>query len=265
MQKKNICKFVQANNANTLNVVRFVLESDKDIMQLKSKLVRNRVMLVIEGQGEVVVNEKYYDVSIGTIIFMFAGENTLIQKDKNLQVIYIEFDGNRSSDLFFRFNINSNNRVFDNFESIIPMWKESLVGADVITIDLAAESVLLYAFSKLKRQNQQKESISKKMIEITKERFTDSSFGISLIAKQLSYNPKYLSHTFKKEMNVSYTEYLQDTRLRYAIFLLDNGIDSIKNVALLSGFSDPLYFSTVFKKRIKQTPKEYISAKNKEQ
>ena len=46
-------------------------------------------------------------------------------------------------------------------------------------------------------------------------------------------------------------------RLKFAVSLFDNGIDSVKNVALLSGFSDPLYFSTTFKKIMGKTPKEY--------
>ena len=44
--------------------------------------------------------------------------------------------------------------------------------------------------------------------------------------------------------------------------LFNEGLDSVKNVALLSGFSDPLYFSKVFKKRVGCAPTEYISRQN---
>ena len=46
-------------------------------------------------------------------------------------------------------------------------------------------------------------------------------------------------------------------RIKYAVSLLEHGIDSVKNVAFLSGFSDPLYFSNVFKKVVGVSPKEY--------
>ncbi|MBQ9769648.1 MAG: helix-turn-helix transcriptional regulator, partial [Clostridia bacterium] len=57
--------------------------------------------------------------------------------------------------------------------------------------------------------------------------------------------------------NTGYSEYLRTIRIKYAVSLFNHGIDSVKNVALLSGFSDPLYFSTIFRKEIGVTPTEY--------
>ena len=62
-------------------------------------------------------------------------------------------------------------------------------------------------------------------------------------------------------MNISYSEYLRSVRLKYAVTLFDHGIDSVKNVALLSGFSDPLYFSKVFKDTIGVSPTVYVKNK----
>ena len=61
----------------------------------------------------------------------------------------------------------------------------------------------------------------------------------------------------KQTMNITYSEYLRNVRIKYAITLLNNGLDSIKNVAFLSGYSDPLYFSNVFKRVVGCSPKEY--------
>ena len=98
-----------------------------------------------------------------------------------------------------------------------------------------------------------------KIIGLTEERFRDPQLSLSQIAKEIGYNSKYLSHYFKKKMNVTYTQYLRSFRFKYAISLFKLGINSIKNVALLSGFSDPLYFSNAFKKEIGVSPKDFIS------
>ena len=98
------------------------------------------------------------------------------------------------------------------------------------------------------------------ILRLTAERFSDPTLSIANLSEELSYHPKYISHLFKKEMGITYSEYLRDTRLNYARGLFDHGLDSVKNVALLSGFSDPLYFSSVFKKVVGLSPTDYIKA-----
>ena len=63
-------------------------------------------------------------------------------------------------------------------------------------------------------------------------------------------------------MVMSYSEYLRNYRINYAVSLLNHGIDSVKNIAFLSGFSDPLYFSNVFKKVMGISPKDYKARNN---
>ena len=56
---------------------------------------------------------------------------------------------------------------------------------------------------------------------------------------------------------MGFNEYLKNIRIKHATFLFAHGINSVKNVAHLSGFSDPFYFSSVFKKEMGVSPKEY--------
>ena len=129
-------------------------------------------------------------------------------------------------------------------------------------MDLAAESVLLYTFSRLFGSSVKNSGVVGKMLSMTEERFTEPTLSLSTLADELSYNTKYLSHIFKEKMGMGYSEYLRDTRIKFAVSLIDRGLDSIKNVALLSGFTDPLYFSTVFKKQIGMSPLAYIQKHN---
>ena len=179
---------------------------------------------------------------------------------RDTEYMYISFAGVRADDLFKRFGINKEHRVFDGFESLIPFWKESLSRADDTMIDLAAESMLLYTFSRLSGHVNQKNPLLNRMITLSEDNFNNPELSIDAIAKELAYNSKYLSHFFKKETGIAYSEYLRNLRIKYAISLLDHGIDSVKNIALLSGFHDPFYFSTVFKKCTGVSPKEYISS-----
>lgn len=176
--------------------------------------------------------------------------------------MYIDFSGTRSDILFHRFGINKNNRFFTGFDGIIPLWHDSLSRASEENIDLASESILLYTFSRLSGITAEQNNLVNAVVKLTEEQFSNHELSVTSIAKELAYNPKYLSHMFKKNMGVSYSEYLRTLRIKYAISLFDHGIDSVKNVAFLSGFSDPLYFSTVFKKVVGMSPKEYIHSQH---
>lgn len=261
MSTKNICKFTQPSLPNVLTVSCFVMEANEQVMTNKSVLNNNRMILMTGGSATLCFDGQELNTEAGTLVLGFAGESFTVKNIKNATYIYIDFGGTRGSDLLRRFDINKGNRVFCGFDGLIPMWSESLSRAGENTVDLAAESILLYTFSRLTGATFEANGIIGKIIDYTEENFTSPTLSVSEIANKLSYNPKYISHLFKEKMNVSYSEYLRSMRIKYAITLFDHGIDSIKNVALLSGFSDPLYFSTVFKKEIGVSPKDYINSK----
>jgi two-component system response regulator YesN len=142
---------------------------------------------------------------------------------------------------------------------LIPFCKDCLLSTPQEHIDLAAESVLLYVFSHLSSENASQNSLLQRITDLTNENFSNPELSISAIADDIGYNSKYLSHFFKEKMNVSYSEYLRSVRFKYAISLFEHGLNSIKNVSYLCGYSDPLYFSSSFKKEIGVSPKEFIS------
>ena len=258
-RRMNVCKFVNSEALQSLHITKFILE--KDITNFKDKvtLCANRLLIVKQGSAEFSVGANKYTVFAGGALFLFTNESFCAKGD-GAELMYIDFDGLRADELFLRFDISVVNRVFDGFDGVIPMWQESLLRADEQTIDIIAESMLLYAFSKLPSDTSAQNSLVNKMLEFCQKNFCDSNFSLTTLAQNLCYNPKYLSHLFKQKMNVGFSEYLRTLRINYAITLFDNGLDSIKNVALLSGFSDPLYFSSVFKKTVGKSPKDYICA-----
>lgn len=256
MKSRNICKFIPDYAGMGLNIKCFVYESDMDTIKASGTEKDNRAILIKSGNGSFVFDGIEFDFSAGDLLFSFTGE-TVFAKSEACEYIYIRFDGTRSEELFRRFGINKSNRIFKGCDGMIPLWQDSLSRASDSSIDLAAEGILLYAFSRLSTVTDEQSKVINMVVEITENRFSDSSLSISLIASQLSYNAKYLSHLFKTQMGVNYSEYLKNTRIKYAVALFDSGVDSVKNVAALSGFSDPLYFSSVFKKTVGMSPKEY--------
>lgn len=257
MTDKNICKFIAETATDKLEVERFIYESNVETMKGKSTVRKNRIILVKQGTGKIIIDSSCYDIESGTLIFIFKDEEMFVNPHTECEYMYIDFSGSRSESLFSRFRINKANRIFKGFDGLIPMWHDSLCRANEINIDLASESILLYTFSRLVAKTETHNTLIDKILKISEEKFTDRELSLASLAEKLSYNSKYISHIFKKKMGISYSEYLRNLRVKYAVSLLEHGIDSIKNVAFLSGFSDPLYFSNVFAKTIGVSPKEY--------
>ncbi|MBQ7036761.1 MAG: helix-turn-helix transcriptional regulator [Clostridia bacterium] len=253
----NICKFIEDASSGTLSVRNFICETDAATMLAPQLLKHHRMILISRGKLAFHLDGTVFSASVGTLAFVFAGEKFSLSPEGDCEYLYISFSGGRAGDLFRRFGIHKGNRFFENFDNLLPLWKDSLVRASKENIDLAAESVLLYTLSRFSASPDKQNTIIQKMLEITEHGFGDPTLSISALSKMLSYNPKYLSHLFKEKMGVGYTEYLRTYRIKYAITLMDHGIDSVKNLASLCGFQNPLYFSAVFKKAVGIPPSEY--------
>ena len=263
VKNNNICKFPDSIiTNNSLSILCFVRESDQSIMCAARKLSANKILLLTDGEATLKIDGSPFELSKGSLIFCFAGESIVFENCDKAVYMYIDFEGARADELMRRFDVTPLSRSTDGLDGMIPLWQEGLARAREHTIDLVAESILLHSFSRLCETETANRGIIGSIAEITDECFNDPELSISVIAQRLSYNPKYLSHYFKEKTGMSYSEYLRSVRLNYAVSLFNNGIDSVKNVAILSGFSDPLYFSNVFKKHIGMSPKAYVEKMN---
>ncbi len=91
--------------------------------------------------------------------------------------------------------------------------------------------------------------------------FADVNYKLDAYLKSLPFSYDYLRKLFKKETGVTPHEYLTRTRMNAAQMLLSgtSRFDySINETSEMCGFSEPLYFSRVFKKRFGCSPSQYV-------
>ena len=81
--------------------------------------------------------------------------------------------------------------------------------------------------------------------------------SLASLAKIFSVSESYLSSLFKKETGTSLTDYINSTRIRQALILLNTSTLPIGEVASRCGFLDSNYFSRIFKKQLGLSPREY--------
>lgn len=92
---------------------------------------------------------------------------------------------------------------------------------------------------------------------------SNSAYSVDDTLKRLPLSYEYLRKLFKKETGTTPLCYLSDCRMRLAAHIISSGISNqyseytISQIAEACGFSDPLYFSRVFKKNFGVSPTEY--------
>lgn len=92
---------------------------------------------------------------------------------------------------------------------------------------------------------------------------SDCTFSLEDCLKRLPLNYDYIRKSFKKETGTTPHEYLLKERMTLARQLISSGISnrfspfSVSQIAEACGFSDPLYFSRVFKNYFGVSPSEY--------
>jgi two-component system, response regulator YesN len=91
------------------------------------------------------------------------------------------------------------------------------------------------------------------------ERNYHKAITLEDIASEVNVSSQYLSRLFKAEMKENFIDYLTDIRIEKAKNLLATGALTIKEICYKIGYSDPNYFSRIFKKRVGIPPTEYKS------
>ena len=81
------------------------------------------------------------------------------------------------------------------------------------------------------------------------------------VAKRIDYSDAHFMRIFKKELGVTFVEYLTDYRLRYASYLLKEDTDTVSEIAAKCGFESASYFTRCFKSKYGVSPKVYRQRK----
>ncbi len=90
-----------------------------------------------------------------------------------------------------------------------------------------------------------------------KENLTED-LSLVAVARSVSLSPIYFHNQFKWAVGKTLREYVEEQRIKKAIHLLQTTSFSLTKIAYECGFSSQSYFSFVFKRKMKMTPREYV-------
>ena len=95
-----------------------------------------------------------------------------------------------------------------------------------------------------------------KAIQFIEERFTENITTESL-SEMVHLSEGYFCHLFKEVTGRSSKDYILGLRIKKAEKLLASSSASVTEVCYTCGFSDPNYFTRIFKKKVGKQPTQY--------
>jgi two-component system, response regulator YesN len=114
----------------------------------------------------------------------------------------------------------------------------------------------LLAYRDSRVDNQQARLIHQAVTYIHKN-FSDPDLSLSQVAASVSLSPSHISVLFRQEMGATYRDYLTRVRIAHAKELLRTTNLLCAEVAYQCGYSDPHYFSHIFKKNTGMSPQQF--------
>lgn len=106
-------------------------------------------------------------------------------------------------------------------------------------------------------RNKSTKSFVAKAVEYVKNNYGDEELSLDSICEYLGVSNSYFSTIFKKETGNSFITYLTDYRMDRAKSLLTTTEEKSYIIARQVGYTDPNYFSYVFKRRFGVSPSKY--------
>lgn len=252
----DICKFIPPQSMREgIEYFHFVYEASIDRLDQPFIHPNYYAHLVFRGNGRLKTGNKNFELVPGTLFFTFPYQSFEIDCSDDFSYLYISFNGLGAEDLLKKFRIEMENCVFPSFDGLTDFWMSAIRRINPSNDATLTESVLLYTLSVI--DCTQKTDKFESILQYIQNNYTDPTLTILKISDIFFYNKKYLSALFLKRTNVKFKEYLNTLRMQRALSLINDQTLSISELAEKCGFSDPLYFSKVFKKTTGHTPTEY--------
>lgn len=100
----------------------------------------------------------------------------------------------------------------------------------------------------------------KEIVDKISNDFHNININLNMILKKSGYAEDYIRSEFKKVTSKTPTEFLTETRIKQACFLMDTykNVLSLSEIAEKCGYTDYVYFSRRFKQTMGMSPRKYM-------
>lgn len=247
------------------------------------KLPVNLFVFVSSGTAVFTIETKPYAVTAGDVLiipantvysaitedcceyffFHFSGvikEDTISPPSSNPQVPFsFDLPANSQKTIFFELK-TSDAAAYEKIHNCIMSCMEYRFNLNYINrllIDTEFYKIMLILGGVMEKGASVFPATLEKMLRYIEINLTKPLSLIDL-CNYCGISAPYASRLFKKYLNITATEYINNKKLFYACELIRNTNMNINEISAYLGYSDVSYFSKIFKKRFGKSPKNYF-------
>ena len=226
--------------------------------------------IVVDGTGQLVYEDKEYELSSGSCVFIDCKKKYSHTTDANnlWTLRWCHFYGPTLNSIYQKYCERGGRPVFTPedstpFFSILDKLLAVSKGSDYMRDMLINEqlSTLIRLIMAESWHPEDKALPSKKASVLGVKKYLDENYAsrISLddLCNRFFISKYYLTHSFKEQFGLSITNYLLSVRITYAKQLLRFSSKTVEEIGYEVGIGAPAYFSRVFKEIEGVSPSVY--------
>lgn len=215
----------------------------------------------ISGAGTMEIEGKQYPFSAGSVLLCPPGMRHSKQSEDTFEDFYVTFSDSNLDYQVYTLEDQGELQILPILQILHTLFYQG-----------SSKSVCGALFDALMHilKPQLQETVTDKYVQILRraivDSFTDPDFNLEETCGRIPQNIDYLRRNFKRIVGVTPHRYLTRLRMENAKHILDESPEMkvyIREVALRSGFSDPLYFSKLFKKETGVSPSQWQGSEAK--
>lgn len=147
-------------------------------------------------------------------------------------------------------------RILQLLTGMMKEYEEKKVGYSEIFRSRLLEILILIMRNVIQRDSIIKNDTIIEVIKYIKSHYSSSRI-LSTFCDLYHYSPQYISRIFRQETGFTVSEYLQKVRIEKSCELLAGSNLSVADIAESVGYTDLKFFTSLFKRMIKMTPRDY--------
>lgn len=263
-----------------INVERKVFEPGYDMPSMEMAMDHYDIGYVISGERSIITPLGTYNYGKGMVAgsppFVY-GRTVARSQDKYERVLikftpeYIEpfvkevgqqiFDGIYEKKRVFRFSEEGRIKIEKMFLDMVEEFEKNSLHKEFILQGMLFRLLLTIWEEQLPEEGveQHPTPLTPPIMDVIS--FVENEYyrspSLEEAAQVANFSPAYFSRIFHKQMGKSYSEYLNNVKLRHVQILLTQTDKSVMEIAQETGYCHGNYLNELFKKKFGMTPGKY--------